>query len=199
MKLKLNLPNVLVIIRIFIAIIVMILLMVQVIKGPKIMDVLLWITLILFLVASATDYFDGCYARKHNQITAFGKLFDPLADKILINSVMIFFTIFGWIPVWFTVLFVVRDIMVDGLRMNLAASGEVMPAGIYGKLKTVFQMLGLMLLFIPALHPDLISLNLTFNWDYWYTLIPLMIALVFSLWSGVLYYFNALKGVKNEG
>ncbi len=198
MKLKLNLPNVLVLTRIFIAMIVIILLMVQAVNN-EIMVILLWITLVLFLAAVITDFVDGNYARKHNQITAFGKLFDPLADKILINSVMIFFTVFGWIPIWVTVLFIVRDIMVDGLRMNLAANGEVMPAGLYGKLKTLFQMLGIALLFIFGMYViDDIGV-FPFDWDYWYTLIPLVIGLAFSVSSGIIYYYKAMKGSKNEG
>ena len=82
----------------------------------------------LFVAASFTDFLDGHIARKHNIESNFGKLFDPVADKILVNSVLIMFTVFGRIPVAITLAFIIRDLLVEGLRMSLGSKGTVLSA-----------------------------------------------------------------------
>lgn len=151
------------------------------------------IALILFIIASFTDYLDGYLARKNNQITNFGKFFDPLADKVLINSVLVFFAAFEYIPIWIVVIFIIRDIMVDGLRMNLSTKGKVLSADKFGKLKTFFQMIGIIVLFI--IHSQPTSNYWGYNYDSYYTfsLIPILIALYFSIYSGIKYYYNNIQ------
>ncbi|MCL8212813.1 CDP-diacylglycerol--glycerol-3-phosphate 3-phosphatidyltransferase [Mesoplasma whartonense] len=161
---------------------------------------------LVFIVASFTDFLDGYIARKYNQVTTFGKFFDPIADKLLVNSVLILFAVTKMLPVWITVILILRDIFVDFIRMNLASKGVTLGAGIYGKLKTVFQMVGLVLLFfINYLYfHNGSSANQVLGDEYSYlnqlVLIPIYLATIFSLYSGGLYFKNGYKDLfKHEG
>ncbi|BDV03371.1 MAG: CDP-diacylglycerol--glycerol-3-phosphate 3-phosphatidyltransferase [Candidatus Hepatoplasma scabrum] len=154
------------------------------------------IALLLFIIASSTDYFDGYLARKNDQITDFGKFFDPLVDKIMINSVLIFFAAFEYIPIWIVVFFIIRDIMVDGLRMNLSTKGKVLSAQKSGKWKTFFQIIGIIVLFLIHSQPNLDNYwGYNYNSYYALSLIPIFIALFFSLYSGFSYYYNNFKEI----
>ena len=115
------------------------------------------IIFVFFVLASFTDYLDGHLARKNNQVTDLGKFLDPVADKLLINSLVIFLVapeIFApYIPlecrpaisfsVWCEILLVARDIVVDALRFIAASKGKVIAANIFGKLKTVLEMVAI--------------------------------------------------------
>lgn len=188
---KLNLPNVLVIARFIMAFIVVI--MLSIIPHVDVasfdyanlsVSLLSYFSGIIFLFAAFTDWLDGYLARKNNDITNFGKIFDPLADKFIVNSVLIIFTVFGRVPIFFTVLFIFRDLLVDGLRIFLAANGKVLSAQTLGKQKTLWQFIGLFLLFF--IYPS----NLFIAELNWLALIPLTIALVFSLMSGIKYFYD---------
>ena len=103
---------------------------------------------IFFLIASFTDFLDGYLARKNNQVTDFGKFLDPVADKLLVNSMVIFLIIpASYAPgqmnfsIWCAILLVARDIVVDALRFVAANKGVVIAANIFGKLKTVLEMI----------------------------------------------------------
>ena len=113
-----------------------------------------WIALVLFVVASLTDYFDGQIARKHNLITNFGKFMDPLADKILTISGMICLIELGRIPAWIVIIIVAREFIISGFRLIAAESGVVIAANYWGKFKTTFQMIMiiLMIMNIPQLQ-----------------------------------------------
>lgn len=87
------------------------------------------LVLILFAIASFTDYLDGYIARKHNLITSFGKFIDPIADKLLVNTMFILFAVDGVVPAVFVLIMIWRDMIVDGLRMNASAKGKVVAAG----------------------------------------------------------------------
>ncbi len=200
---KLNLPNVLVLIRIALVPIVVVLLLLPSIVdniGTVYWDIY-WTDILagaLFLIASVTDFVDGWYARKYNQITKFGKLFDPLADKILVNTVLILFSARGFLPIIFTIVFICRDILVDGLRMMLASENIVLAADRWGKLKTIFQMVGLTLLFFVHVESSIngVSFFDVFDWGSWeqiVIIIPMMIALLFSIISGFNYYIGGFK------
>ncbi len=154
---------------------------------------------ILFIFASLTDFLDGWWARKFNKITKFGKLFDPLADKILVNSTLILFSARGFIPILFTIIFIVRDILVDGLRMMMASDGVVLSADKFGKLKTIFQMLGLILLFF--IHPiDNVNFFDMFAWHVISSCLIMLlgIALFFSIVSGINYFVKGFKIKKQD-
>jgi CDP-diacylglycerol--glycerol-3-phosphate 3-phosphatidyltransferase len=100
-----------------------------------------YIALAIFVLASLTDWVDGKIARKKNIVTRFGKLMDPLADKILVASGFIMLTGLGVVPAWVTVLVVCRDFLLNTIRMFGTEAGVTISAGIYGKIKTAFQML----------------------------------------------------------
>ena len=97
--------------------------------------------LIIFLVASITDAYDGYYARKYNEITTEGKFLDPLADKILVSSAFISFALLGIIDFWMVGIIIFRDLFVTGLRMAMEQKGKTMVTSIIAKLKTSAQMI----------------------------------------------------------
>ena len=93
----------------------------------------------IFVIASLTDFFDGYLARKYNLVTDFGKLMDPLADKILVISALVLFVELKYIPAWMSIIVIAREFLISGIRMLAAAKGEVIPAGKLGKYKTTSQ------------------------------------------------------------
>ena len=108
------------------------------------------IACVVFVVAAATDAVDGYLARKWHQVTDLGKFLDPIADKMLVNSLLIFLCVPSTfasgqmtIPVFCVILMVLRDLVVDTMRFVAASKGEVVAANIFGKLKTVFQMVAI--------------------------------------------------------
>ena len=97
--------------------------------------------LMIFIVASITDAYDGYYARKYNEITTEGKFLDPLADKILVSSAFISFALLGIIDFWMVGIIVFRDLFVTGLRMAMEQKGRTMVTSLVAKLKTSAQMI----------------------------------------------------------
>ncbi|HCY06322.1 MAG TPA: CDP-diacylglycerol--glycerol-3-phosphate 3-phosphatidyltransferase [Erysipelotrichaceae bacterium] len=142
------------------------------------------VVLILFLIASFTDYLDGYIARKNNLITTFGKFADPIADKLLVNSLYILFVSKGIIPVVPIIIMVARDTIVDGCRMMAAQSGVVVAAGYLGKLKTVLQMLSIIFILLNNIPFEFIRIPIS---D-----ITLWFATFVSMSSGYS-HFNQLK------
>lgn len=116
------------------------------------------LVLFLFAIASFTDYLDGHIARKHNLITSFGKFIDPIADKLLVNTMFILFAVDGVVPAVFVLIMIWRDMIVDGLRMNASAKGKVVAAGMMGKAKTVLQMFAIIFLLLNNLPFAFVSL-----------------------------------------
>lgn len=113
------------------------------------------IVLILFAVASFTDFLDGYIARKNGLITSFGKFIDPIADKLLVNTMLVLFAASGTVPVVPVVVMIWRDTIVDGLRMNASEKGIVVAAGFMGKVKTVSQMLTIIVILLNNLPFEL--------------------------------------------
>lgn len=107
------------------------------------------IALIIFVVASITDHFDGHIARKYNMITTFGKFMDPIADKLLVSSALICLTALGSIPAWAVIIIILREFAVSGLRLVAAENGGVIAAAGWGKAKTAAQMTAIIMLLIP--------------------------------------------------
>ena len=137
---------------------------------------------VLFGLASFTDFLDGHIARKSNMVTSFGKFLDPLADKLLICSVLIMFTELGWVPAWVTIVIIGRALAVTGLRAIAVDEGIVIAADKYGKLKTVMQIVAIIPL---TLHYPLLGVNL-----HWLGLFLLYIALGLTVFSGVNYFMG---------
>lgn len=108
-----------------------------------------WIMGIIFIVASITDKLDGYIARSRNQITTFGKFLDPIADKILVLTAMIIFVEFDRLPAWIPVIVAFREFIVSGFRLVASQKGgQVIAASVWGKLKTVTQMVALVLMYV---------------------------------------------------
>ena len=104
---------------------------------------------IVFIIASITDKLDGYIARSRNQVTTFGKFLDPLADKILVLSALVMLVEFGKIPAWIPVIVLSREFIVSGYRLlAVEKGGKVIAASIWGKLKTVTQMIAIILMFV---------------------------------------------------
>lgn len=98
-----------------------------------------FIAVLLFVLASITDALDGHIARKHNLVTNFGKFMDPLADKLLVSAALI--CLVGRIPAWVVVVIISRELIISGFRTIAADNGIVIAASMWGKVKTVFQMI----------------------------------------------------------
>ena len=157
--------------------------------GFTILDLIL---AILFVVGSATDAIDGKIARKYNLITDFGKFFDPLADKFLVNSALIFLACYGRIPALIIILMIGRDLAVDGIRFMAASKGEVIAANIFGKLKTVFQMVT-----IPFVMLNGFPFNYLFKeHTYIFLDVLLNITCAMSLISGFIYLYRGRKYIQ---
>ena len=112
-----------------------------------------WIALAIFVVASLTDLLDGKIARKYNLVTNFGKFMDPLADKLLVCSAMICLIEKGSLAAWIVIVIIAREFIISGFRLVASDNGIVIAASYWGKFKTTFQMISVILLIvrIPAL------------------------------------------------
>jgi CDP-diacylglycerol---glycerol-3-phosphate 3-phosphatidyltransferase len=137
----LNLPNTLTLSRIFLTPLLVVVLLTR-IDGKEIYGV------VIFVIAALTDYLDGYIARKRNQVTDVGKLLDPIADKLLITSAFISLVELNLAPAWMVVIIVGREFAVSGIRSIAASQGYVMPANALGKLKTVCQVLTIVVLIV---------------------------------------------------
>lgn len=153
---KMNLPNKLTMLRIILVpIFVVILAVATVIEDATVASILGWVALAIYVIASITDTLDGQISRRNNIVTKFGKIMDPLADKLLVSSGLIMLTGLGIVPAVITAVVVFRDFFVNSLRMFGSDNGKDVAAGISGKIKTVFQMLTVVLgLFGFALNPE---------------------------------------------
>ncbi len=105
-----------------------------------------WIALGIFITASLTDLLDGKIARKYNLVTNFGKLMDPLADKMLVSAALICLTAMGRLEAWIVIVIISREFIISGLRQIAADNGIVIAASYWGKYKTTFQMVMICLL-----------------------------------------------------
>ncbi len=147
------------------------------------------IVLGLFVLASLTDYFDGHIARRDHLITSFGKFIDPIADKLLVNTLFILLAWSSRVSIIAVLLMIGRDTIVDGLRMSAATSGKVAAAGVAGKLKTVLQMSAIIVVLLWDLPFAIIGLSIG-NLLVW-------LAAAASLYSGIVYFWQ-LKDVVME-
>ena len=118
---------------------------------------------ILFVVASITDYYDGYFARKWNAVSNLGKFLDPVADKILVSSVLILLLIQGLIDPWMVILFVARDTIIGGVRAAAAANGVVIDAQTTGKWKAALQMIAIPLIILNDLHSSFPNRNIGYG------------------------------------
>lgn len=138
------------------------------------------IATIIFIVASLTDMLDGKIARKYNLITNFGKFADPLADKLLVCSAMICLIETGQLPAWIVIIIIAREFIISGFRLIASDKGVVIAANYFGKFKTVFQMLMVIVM----------VLNLNFSWWFILGIILMWISLVLTILSLVVYIYQ---------
>ena len=133
----------------------------------------LWAALAVFILASVTDFIDGYVARHYHQITDFGKFMDPLADKLLVMSAMVWFVEVAWMPAWAFFVVIARELAVTGLRLAVE-QGRVIAAAKSGKVKTACTMVGIILM--------LIFPNATLR------LVCVAVILVTTIYSGIEYF-----------
>lgn len=142
----------------------------------------MWLAAGIFVLAAVTDIFDGRYARKHNLVTNFGKLMDPIADKLLICSACIMLTAFDKLCPFATILFIAREFAVSGLRLVAASEGIVLAASRIGKAKTTLQCIAVVCLLLD--NPVFSLIHVPFHY------IATGAALAVSVWSGIDYFIK---------
>ena len=141
---------------------------------------------IAFAVAAITDFFDGYIARKQNIVTVFGKFADPVADKVLVLTAMVFLCADGHIPAWAVSIVAARELLVDGLRLVAAGKGNVIAAGWLGKIKTNLQYFCVVTaMVLPKGH--------------WLTLTFTILMAIMTVWSGAQYVWGHREIFKNGG
>ena len=151
----------------------------------------LWIMNIIFIIASITDKLDGYIARSKNMVTTFGKFLDPLADKILVLSALVMLVEFGKIPAWIPIIVLAREFLVSGYRLvAVEKGGKVVAASVWGKLKTVTQMIAIILVFLDKYNfADFIRQGAMQMGTFAYTLniittVLLTISVIATIFSG---------------
>jgi len=150
---KLNLANKLTIFRIILVPVIMLIPIIDNIEGisGEFLGIsnAFWIMNFIFIIASITDKLDGYIARSRNEVTTFGKFLDPLADKILVLSALIILVEYAKIPAWIPIIVLAREFIVSGYRLiAVEKGGKVIAASIWGKLKTVTQMIAIICCFL---------------------------------------------------
>ena len=141
-----------------------------------------WLALVIFAVASLTDFVDGYIARHYNQVSDFGKFLDPLADKLLVTAAMLIFVQWNRMPAWAVMIVLAREFAVSGLRMVAATGGKVLAAGWSGKVKTFATMVGLCVMMV-----------LPFAWIDWAVTAVIVVT---TLYSGVEYFVQNWNVIK---
>lgn len=140
------------------------------------------IILVIFIIASITDYFDGQIARKNKMITTFGKFADPIADKLLINTIFLLLASDGTINIIIPIIMISRDTIVDAIKMSAASKQVVVAASKLGKLKTVSQMIALAFLLVNNFPFSSLEIDVA--------MILAWIATVISVVSGIDYFIK---------
>ena len=136
----------------------------------------------IFMAASFTDFLDGYIARKHNLVTNFGKIMDPLADKVLVIAALVCLVELGQVAAWMVIVILAREFTVTGLRTVAAAQGVVIAAGMTGKMKTVLQMVAVPLLLLQNWPFELIGIPMD--------QIMLWASVIMTIVSGVEYVYK---------
>lgn len=189
-----NLANKLTMLRIFLVPIFLIFIAMKGIPYGTILATL------VFIIASLTDQLDGYIARSRNQVTTFGKFMDPLADKLLVTSALISLVELGLIPSYAAIIIIAREFAVSGLRTIAASEGKIIAASWWGKIKTVIQIIAIVLLLIKVnigTSPYLASLinnNSALNKFFEVTpTIFLYLAVIITIISGIDYFMKNKK------
>ena len=196
-----NLPNKITVTRIVLSILTLIFLVLPwyqfgvsfpmyTFMGKVVVDFKYVIAGILFIIASLTDFLDGYIARSKNMVTDFGKVMDAIADKILVNGVLIILAYNGFISIAVPIIIITRDTFVDSIKMVSGNKGKVVAASMLGKAKTVCMMIGLSFMFFYNLPFELINIPIA---D-----ILILVACLLSVISGCEYYYKAKELIFKE-
>ena len=197
-----NLPNKLTILRI-ILVPIMVIIPFLGIKGELWGIPIIYLLVdLIFIIAAITDKLDGYIARSKNQITTFGKFLDPIADKIVVIAAMIMLVEFGHLPAWIPIIVIFREFIVSGYRLvAVQKDGNVIAASIWGKMKTVTQMVAVILAFIdPNPYGTIFGGNLTgyaFGINLLVTLM-MSVSVVATIFSGWEYIKNGKELFKDS-
>jgi CDP-diacylglycerol--glycerol-3-phosphate 3-phosphatidyltransferase len=163
------------------------------------------LALVIFLVAAATDYLDGYFAKKYNSISDFGKIMDPVADKILTLAAFLAFVEMKLVPAWMVVIIIMRELLITSIRLRALMKKEVLAAGMGGKHKTVSQMLSIfvILIFIVIREAGVSTFGFwNDSFEYWYRqliFILMLITVALTIISGVSYLIGNKKYLFNNG
>ena len=199
-----NLPNKLTVFRIILVVVMLIISYIP--MNTYILNVNLnfWLLNIIFVIASLTDCLDGKIARRNNLITDFGKFLDPIADKILVLTAMLILVERGMIPAWIPIVVIIREFVVSGYRLvAVQKESKVVAASWYGKVKTVSQMMAIILAFINInntnvfgnfIHGNLTGLPLLINF---LTSVAFIIAVITTIISGIDYLKDSKELLKD--
>lgn len=170
-----------------------------------------YIALFLFIIAGITDWLDGYIARKYNIISYWGKIMDPLADKIMVMSALICFVQLNIVPAWMVIIIIAREFLISGIRIMAAKDGDIIAASTLGKAKTITEIVVIIVILVLlaiintlehlSISTDKVSIMefqvrqvLLRLIPYWLMFIVAVIALV----SGLEYYFKNIKFFENE-
>lgn len=183
-----NLPNKLTLFRVILIPFFVVFMLVPFGANKPCEGIYMWIALAIFVIASLTDLFDGKIARRYNLITNFGKFADPLADKLLVCSALICLIELERIPSWVVIIIVAREFVISGFRLVASDNGVVIAASMWGKYKTVFQMIMVILMIL--------------NWQFLFfpilTQIIMWIAVVLTIVSLVDYIAKNTDVIKGD-
>lgn len=177
-----NLPNKLTIFRVFCIPVFVAVLLITAIPYNN------YIAVVIFIIASLTDLLDGKIARKHNLVTNFGKFMDPLADKMLVSAALICLSP-KMIPAWVVIIIISRELFISGFRILAADQGIVLAAGWWGKFKTAFSMIMIVVLIINiSFKNDILSM---IGWGL------IWISLALTIISMIEYVYKNIEVLKN--
>jgi CDP-diacylglycerol--glycerol-3-phosphate 3-phosphatidyltransferase len=177
-----NLPNAITVVRIVMAPVFFWLLLADAgADGP-----MRWWAAVIFVVAISTDWVDGWLARRNGLVTDLGKILDPIADKLLTSGALVCLSILGELPWWITIVIVVREVGITVWRFVELGRGTVVPASSGGKLKTLTQAIAISLFLTPLW-------TLVGDWIYWVNWFFMILALLLTVWSGLLYVRDAFR------
>ncbi len=158
----------------------------------------------IFIIAALTDYLDGFLAKRYNTISDFGKIMDPVADKILVLAAFLAFVEMKLIPAWMVVIIIMREFVITSIRVVALKYNKVLPAGAGGKQKTVSQMLSILVILIFIVIKESGVRTFGFwnpSFEYWYRqliFILMLITVTLTIVSGVSYLIGSRKYLFNE-
>lgn len=180
-----NVPNKITIARISLIPIFLLVLLIDfgwgdIVVSDVVLPVNQFVAAIIFVIAASTDWVDGYYARKYNQVTNLGKFLDPLADKLLVSAALIVLVELGYVPSWVAIIIIAREFAVTGMRLLAAGGGEVVAASMPGKIKMWLQIVAITAYLVGDIPFSLINVP--------FADIAMALAVISTIYSGYVYF-----------